>query len=168
ALVRRLGLAQRKLAQDVDAIARLTRALALDSSLVSLEVPLGEMHRAAGKRAAAAGSHAEAAASLEKARLYQRDDADLCAEHAASLRALGLSADAADAARRGTELAPDRADIFHLLGELSEKSEDHAGARAAFERVTRMQPDRVSAHLGLGLAWMRLGKPAEAIEPLAK
>ncbi len=157
-LLRRLGVAQRKLGQEPAAIARLTRALALDAGMVDLEVPLGEMLRAAGRRALEAGEHAEAAALLEKARLYQRDDVELCVEHATALRALGRHAEAAAAARRGTELAPERADVLHLLGELSEKTGEHEAARSAYERVVRLSPDRLSAQLGLGLAWMRLGQ----------
>ncbi|MEO7332123.1 MAG: tetratricopeptide repeat protein, partial [Minicystis sp.] len=167
-LLKRLGLAQRKIEQPREAITTLTRALALDPSLVDLELPLGEMHRAAGKRALGESDYAEAAEELAKARLYQRDDASLCVEHASALRALGRNADAAAAARRGTELAPDRAQIFYLLGELSAVIEEHAAARAAFERVIRDQPDRFEAQLGLGLACMKLGKAADAIEPLAR
>lgn len=109
--------------------------------MTELEVPLGEMLRAAGRRALADSDHAEAAGHLEKARLYQRDDADLCVGHAMALRAIGRNVEAAAAARRASEISPDRVEIQHLLGELSEKIEEHDAARIAFERVVKKQPD---------------------------
>ena len=50
--------------------------------------------------------------------MIRAGDAELCVEHATALRALKRFDDAAAAARRATELAPERWEVFHLLGEL--------------------------------------------------
>ncbi|MGZ6095054.1 MAG: tetratricopeptide repeat protein, partial [Polyangiales bacterium] len=167
-LHRRLGLAHRKSNQEREAITALTRALELDPKLVDVEGPLGELHRAAAREAKGAGDAEDYAKELESARRFVRDDADLCAEHANALRSLQRHAQAAEAARRAHELAPDRVDLSRLLGELCEAAGDHEGARAAFARVVQAQADRFDAQLGLGRALSRLGKMRDAIEPLGR
>ncbi|MBX3485132.1 tetratricopeptide repeat protein [Phenylobacterium sp.] len=66
---------------------------------------------------------------------------------------------AALAAGRVTELAPRSVDAWRLLGVAQAGAENWKGARRAYERVVKLDPDDLAGRAGLGVALARLKDP---------
>ena len=153
------------------AVAVLEEILARDPTAVAAHYPLGLAYRGLGD-AARAGAHlqrragaglapadpllAELDALLESPRAYETRGNEALDRRAWS--------EAADLFRRGLALDPDNPALRHRLGTALYLLGDEAGARAAFERVTRDAPTFPAAYYSLGVLLQAAGRHAEAID----
>ncbi len=71
-------------------------------------------------------------------------------------------ADAEVAARRLTELAPDRGGSWHVLGDIQSSGSSLPDAPDSYRKGLTVQPDNVQLHVGLGHALRSLGKAEDA------
>ena len=74
---------------------------------------------------------------------------------------------AAEAFRRGIEIAPLEPSLHHKLGTALYLGGDPAGAAAEFEAALRLDPHFAKAHYSLGIMHGSNGRPAAAIEHLS-
>ncbi len=70
--------------------------------------------------------------------------------------------------RRAVSLKPDFPEAQYQLGLILSEQQEWQQATQAFEATVRLQPDHVTAHYRLALAYRRLGKTAEAKAMLAR
>ena len=102
----------------------------------------------------AQGDHADACAAAERA---EQRDPTLQVQRLNVLAAAGRQPDVIDGARRALVHAPQNAELWTLLG-LSLDAVGHSSeAAAALHHALSLEPDRVDAHCGLGMALLRLG-----------
>ena len=67
-----------------------------------------------------------------------------------------------------TQLAPENAGAWLLLGQTLERQGDYNSAQKAFEKAVRFQPDLGPAYAGLGHCLLKLGKGGDAASVLAR
>jgi Tfp pilus assembly protein PilF len=113
-----------------------------------------------GGSALAAGSGGGGGSPMPSASGPTYDPAAEYAKAVAALKAKDYKA-AARAASHVTEVAPKSVDGWRLLGAARSGGEDWKGARKAYERAVKVDPDDAMSHAGLGLALANL-KDAKA------
>jgi len=86
---------------------------------------------------------------------------DPAADYVKAVAALndGRFKDAERSLERVTDAAPKYAEAWRLLGQANAGQSDWKGARKAYERAVKLEPDSVAAHGGLGLALAGLEDP---------
>lgn len=90
------------------------------------------------------------------------DSAEIQAVYAEERRVAGKPDAAAQAAARASALAPDNLGYALLAGETALDARDTAGAVAAFERAHELAPGALPVTRGLGRAYWRAGRTADA------
>src|SRR5262249_1776672 len=80
-----------------------------------------------------------------------------------ALKDLGKLAEAAAAARRATQVSPDRPEGFANLGTILDALGKYAEAAEAFGRLVQLRPDDPDAHCNLGIELGGVGRFAEAL-----
>jgi tetratricopeptide (TPR) repeat protein len=111
-----------------------------------------------GGSALAAGSGGGGGSPMPSASGPTYDPAAEYARAVAALKAKDYKA-AARAASHVTEVAPKSVDGWRLLGAARSGGEDWKGARKAYERAVKVDPDDAMSHAGLGLALANLKDP---------
>ncbi|MBL8554062.1 MAG: tetratricopeptide repeat protein [Phenylobacterium sp.] len=134
---------------------RLFRTLLVAGALATIAAAgLG----AAGAMAAGGGGGGGGGGSMPSASGASYDPAE---EYAKAIKAIQAKEykKAAVAAGRVTDAAPKSVDAWRLLGVAQAGAENWKGARRAYERVVRLDPDDLAGRAGLGMALGNLKDP---------
>jgi len=110
------------------------------------------------------GDAAGAGRALDRALVLYPSDPDLYRERARMLAQGDDFAGAARSLRAAVALAPADVDLQRHLGEVLLRAREWTAAVEAWSRVTRLDPDAASSHVGLARAYQGLGKEALARE----
>jgi len=89
-------------------------------------------------------------------------DPELFTARGAIERAIHRPADARASLEHALRLDPNRLDALLELGGVAYESGDYSLASRILERAIQHHPDNVPAHLGLGWAYLELGREREA------
>lgn len=110
----------------------------------------------------------EAATSFEGARALQPEEPHWEYHLAIVLGGAGRHAEALELLRRVTRALPDSAYVAQRLGEAALTAGAAEDARAAFEHMIALAPDRPEGLAGLGAAELALGRTREAVAALER
>ena len=142
--------------RPADAVAFMTRALAVNPRQADAHfnrgVALGEL-----------GRHAEAAESYASAAACNPRHADALFNRGVSLAALGRHGEAIESYERAAALQPGHAQAHQNRGVALAALGRHAEALASYDRALAAKPDYAAAHNNRGVALAALGRPAEAV-----
>ena len=121
---------------------------------------------------AADGEFQEALKEFRRAVELDPENGHLRKEYAEALRDFGILPEAEQQARKSVELVPQSAAAHRVLGQiLLSKARDREGIEAAIpvlKKANELQPGEPTGALALGQAYLRLEKPKEAAEVLAR
>jgi len=139
------------------ALAKLDRALDIESENGTLLVNRGALLGAMGRYAAAERD-------LKKVLRVEPSHAEALFNLGVVMSKKGLWTEAVPHLKRAVELEPQRAAAHYYLGEALNHVDDLAGALAAYQRATELQPSNPRALYGLGIIYDRLARPDDAAQ----
>ncbi|HSB19744.1 MAG TPA: tetratricopeptide repeat protein [Anaeromyxobacteraceae bacterium] len=105
-----------------------------------------------------------AAPVLDRALALYPDDVDLLRDRARMLSQKGDPDRAVEALQHAVRLAPSDPDVLRHLAETLQQKGDWEKAVDAWDRVARLDPDSPGSHVGLGRAYLALGRISPARE----
>lgn len=133
-----------------------------DAVAVSAKLPEAERLQVLALNAQHRGDPEQALSLLRSSLVYAPRTWELEFSVAVRAASLQLWREAADAARRATELAPDEGAAWNLLGYAAVGLDDHAEAVKAFRQYAVVAPREPNAHDSLGDALLADGQLDEA------
>lgn len=116
---------------------------------------------------AARGQFPQAEIEYAKARQLAPDDLTAALGHGHVLRVLGRPRDARALFAQAAAQHPEKIELQHGLALATLEAGDPAGAEAAWRAVLALQPDALTALIGLGEALNQLQRPDDALALLA-
>ena len=152
-----------------DAAQYMERALAADPQASAVHYPLAMAYRALGERDRAEALLKQRGASAPALPDPLLQESEVVLDSAVSYEDRGIQAlrsqqwaAAADAFRKGLEIAPDDTSLRYWLGTALYVSGDTAGAEREFQTVVRESPAFARAHFSLGAIFEARGQHAAA------